>query len=63
MGNSQWYALFPPALISRLVCETSDRALIILDLVGGARVGPKLFKFESFWTKDEHSKAVVRQAW
>lgn len=63
MANSQWHALFPRALISHLVRETFDPAPIVLDLVGKARSRPKPFRFEAFWTKNNHTKDVLSQAW
>lgn len=63
LANEEWLSLFPGALVKNLPRFASDHAPIFLDTNGALNAGPKPFRFESCWIKDEGSRVVVDEAW
>lgn len=60
LANGEWISLFPCAVVKTLPRVASDHAPIFLDTNGASNAGPKPFRFESCWVKDEASKKVVQ---
>lgn len=56
MANRDQRTLFPQATLHHLPRNASDHAPIFLDTQGENSSGPRLFRFEPFWTKDNSCK-------
>ena len=62
IANESWCCLFPNANLKHYPITGSDHAPIILCTMGETHIYPKPFRFESMWTRDLSSFAVIKGA-
>ncbi|KAF3449197.1 hypothetical protein FNV43_RR09925 [Rhamnella rubrinervis] len=61
--NREWLSLFPNALVTNLLLESSDHNLILLMLAEKAEVGIRPFMYIKAWSIGKSCIGVVRRAW
>ncbi|KAK7855068.1 hypothetical protein CFP56_029759 [Quercus suber] len=62
IANESWCCPFPNANLKHYPITGSDHAPIILCTMGETHIYPKPFRFESMWTRDPSSFAVIKGA-
>ena len=63
MENVEWKCLFPKSSVKHLPMLSFDHAPLVVNSQDDLFNGPKHFRFEEAWTRDESNSKVVREAW
>ena len=63
VANAEWKRIFPKATIKHLPMLSSDHATLVINSHEDIPSGPKPFRFEEAWTRDNNCSLVIKKAW
>jgi exonuclease III len=63
VANAEWKRLFPKATIKHLPMLSSDHAPLVINSHEDIPSGPKPYRFEEAWTRDNNCSMVIKKAW